>query len=538
MLTPVRQSHIVLSRLGYGPGPGEAQQLAASINADGVRAWLDTQLAAPAGDDEQTAAALTQARLAITYQGGKNDEGETYEALKEDRPLETLRDDLSKHWWRTKWNKAMAWEERVRPLAELRIATLIRGRHSRFQLREVLADFWHNHFHVNAGGDDIRASVSLPWYDRDVIRVHCMGNFREFLEAVASHPAMLAYLNNASSKASPANENFARELFELHTLGRGAYLNALFNRWRDVPGALAGTPEGYIDQDVYEAARAFTGWTIADGGWNGQDDGRLPDGGAFLYMDAWHDHYQKRVLATEFDSSQPPLADGRKVLDLVAFHPATARHVCFKLCRRLLSDDPPESLVNRAAQVWTEHAKSKDQIAQVVRAIALSREFLDTPPAKAKRPMELAMSFARATNASVVADHGWHWSLESAGHRMFSWPAPTGLPDVSSYWLASGMMVSRWNLPILLLADWFKGTRTRLLRQMPEDADSAAKIVAFWSERLIGTQLEGQRLRAVERLVAGEGDTDAPLQVNETELSQRVQRAVVALALSPEFQVR
>jgi uncharacterized protein (DUF1800 family) len=534
MVGDVRAAHVVLSRLGYGPAEGEAARFVEM----GLQAWLEGQLKPVDGDDARTAAALKAAKLRIAYEAGKNDEGDAYEARDEERGLEPRGEEIAKHWWRTKWNKGVAWAERVRPLAELRCATVIRARESSYQLREVMVDFWHNHFHVNAGGDDIRASVAMPWYDRDVIRRHCLGNFREFVEAVASHPAMLAYLNNASSKASPANENFARELFELHTLGRGAYLNALFNRWRDVPGAMAGNAEGYIDQDVYEAARAFTGWTIADGGWNGMDNGRLPDGGAFLYMDAWHDHYQKRVLASEFDPSQPPLADGRKVLDLVAFHPATAKHVCMKLCRRLLMDEPTQALVERVVAVWNEHAKAKDQIARVVRAIVMSDEFAKTSPGKAKRPLELAMSFARVTGAKVRADNAWSWSLEAAGQPMFAWPAPTGLPDVSSYWLSTSMMVSRWNMPILLMADWFKGTRVRLMKQMPDDADTAAKVVAFWSMRMIGMELDEPRRKVIERLVAGDDDVDAVLDVGEGELAQRVQRAVVGLAMSPEFQVR
>ena len=138
---------------------------------------------------------------------------------------------------------------------------------------------------------------------------------------------MLVYLNNRSSRAGSANENYARELLELHTLGRGAYLNTLYDRWRDVPGATEGRPQGYIDQDVYEAARAFTGWTIADG--TGLGGGMaLPATGAFTYVEAWHDGYQKRVLGHEFDPFQAPMADGRKVLDLVADHPATAWNVC------------------------------------------------------------------------------------------------------------------------------------------------------------------------------------------------------------------
>jgi hypothetical protein len=122
---------------------------------------------------------------------------------------------------------------------------------------------------------------------------------------VAKSAAMQIYLNNRSSRGGAANENYARELFELHTLGRPAYLNALYNRWRDVPGALDRRPQGYIDQDVYQAARAFTGWSIEDGAGIGAGR-RLPMTGKFIYVENWHDNYQKRVLATEFDPTSHP----------------------------------------------------------------------------------------------------------------------------------------------------------------------------------------------------------------------------------------
>jgi uncharacterized protein (DUF1800 family) len=145
--------------------------------------------------------------------------------------------------------------ERRRPRDEVVAATVLRAVHSRWQLREVMCGFWHDHFNVDALGSEA-IGVALPAYDRDVIRRHCFGNFREMLEAAATSTAMQYYLSNRSSRSGAANENYARELFELHTMGRGAYLNDRYDRWRDVPGALKGKPAGYIDQDVYEAARA------------------------------------------------------------------------------------------------------------------------------------------------------------------------------------------------------------------------------------------------------------------------------------------
>ncbi len=292
-------------------------------------------------------------------------------------------------------------------------ATTIRAVHSRWQLREVLTDFWHNHFNVSAVADNLIAVV-LPTYDGDVIRRHALGNFRELLEAVAKSAAMQIYLNNRSSRGGAANENYARELFELPTLGHPAYLNALYNRWRDVPGALDGRPQGYIDQDVYEAARAFTGWSIEDGAGIGAGR-RLPTTGKFVYVENWHDNYQKRVLATEFDPYQSPLADGRRVLDMIADHPATARYVCDKLCRRLVSDTPDAAVVSAAVKAWTEDRRKPDQIARTVEAIVHSDAFRRSAGTKVKRPLELYASFARATGIDATPTPGLLGELDASG---------------------------------------------------------------------------------------------------------------------------
>lgn len=539
---PVAVDQVVLSRLGFGPAPGDREQ----FKALGLEKWLNEQLApidaaSPLGDEPALAERLASAKLHIEYKAGKADNGQEWQAANEDRPLSALTSPLKDMWEITRWDKGMDYAERVRPVAELRIASVLRARYAKRQLREVLVDFWHNHFHVNAATDDIRVNVAMPLYDRDVIRRHCLGNFREFLEAVATAPAMLYYLNNAASRASPANENFARELFELHTLGRERYLNSLYNKWRDVPGALDGKPTGYIDQDVYEAARAFTGWTVGDGSWCGPGPEHFPLTGAFLYHDAWHDNYQKRVLGVEFDPNQPPMADGRKVLDLAAEHPGTALTVCTKLCRRLVCDDPPQSLVDRAVSVWRDNLKANDQIAQVIRAIVLAPEFLSTPPTKAKRPFELAMSFMRATDTEARSVHDWVWTFEEMGHRLFAWPAPTGHPDRSDYWLSTNMMVSRWNLPIRLTADWFRGSRARLVRQTPlgDDGSPTPKaIAAHWCDRMLGGPLEGSRMGVIEAAAAGGQPVDQPIEVGDIELAQRIQRCVAAIAMTPEFQVR
>ena len=298
-------------------------------------------------------------------------------------------------------------EEYQRPYHEVAAATIIRAVHSRAQVYERMVAFWHDHFNVLAS-DDRRVGCALPAYDRDAIRPHALGNFRELLEATAASPAMLVYLSNANSRAGGDNENYGRELLELHTLGRDAYLNDRYDRWRDVPGAAEGKPAGYIDEDVYEAARAFTGWTVE----NGQKldaATELPRTGRFIYLEGWHDGYQKRVLAAELPPYAPPMADGRKVLDLAAFHPATARFLCLKLCRYFVSDNPPQSLVDSAAKVWIDNAKKPDQIAAVVKHIALSKEFA----ASTRRQAQIAAG----ARGELRARHGDRPHANHAAHQ-------------------------------------------------------------------------------------------------------------------------
>ena len=192
--------------------------------------------------------------------------------------------------------------EREHAAREVEAATIIRACYSKWQVRELLVDFWHNHFNIDIGSDDVISAV-WPAHDRDVIRKHALGNFREMLQAVGQSLPMLYYLNNRSSKASPANENYAREFFELHTLGAEHYLNHLYGKWREVPGALDGKAEGYIDQDVYEAARAFTGWTIEDGA--GVDNKRkLPETRAMATLSL------QRAAFTTLTSGTTPIRSG------------------------------------------------------------------------------------------------------------------------------------------------------------------------------------------------------------------------------------
>jgi uncharacterized protein (DUF1800 family) len=345
---------------------------------------------------------------------------------------------------------------------------------------------------------------------------------------------MQYYLSNRSSRAGSANENYARELFELHTMGRGAYLNDRYDRWREVPGALKGKPAGYIDQDVYEAARAFTGWTIEDG--SGVDARRkLPQTGQFVYVENWHDGYQKRVLATEFDAFAPALADGRQVLDLIAAHPATAHFLCDKLCRRLIGEDASVRVREQLAEIWLAHTESHDQIARVLRALLLSRDFTGRRAAKTRRPLFLAAAFARAMEVDLVYADPLGGEIAAAGQNLFAWPTPAGLPDESAPFLTSQAMRHRWSM-LLGLAEngWGTGAlASPAAFGVPAPTTKTATVALL--TRLLGTAPAA----AAAAIVAGSGwPADQPLGVNgAAEAAHRWARLAAYCAMAPEFQV-
>jgi uncharacterized protein (DUF1800 family) len=515
----VTREVLVLNKLTFGPSP----RTIAEIRRAGIEAWLDQQLHPDEAADTAAHGTIAQTRVRIRYAAGDG-----FAAVDEARGLETLTMAQDQLWRLADARNQVGGPERTRARIDVTAATLARAVHSQWQVRELLCDFWHNHFNVNAAEQSIAAG--LPAHDA-TIRAHALGNFRELLEAIAQSPAMLVYLNNRSSRAGAPNENFARELMELHTLGRANYLNALYNRWREVPGAGSGQPAGYIDEDVYEAARAFTGWSIEDGAALSANE-RLPATGKFRYVDSWHDPYQKRVLATEFVPFAEPMADGRKVLDIVASHPGTAQFVCGKLVRRLIADEPPAQIVAAAVAAWREYQRAPDQIARVVRAVALHPDLAASAGRKLKRPLELVASFARAAEIDLRPTEGLINELDGSGQRLFAWQPPTGHPDDPPYWLSSNATRRRIAL-VLGLADnaWNTGAlATRAaLAHAPTKAVDAARA---WMQRLLGHAPAVDRSAAI---IAG-------MNINPDEAIDRdegrLRRIVAYCAMAPEFQVR
>ena len=222
------------------------------------------------------------------------------------------------------------WEERIRPATETQLATFIRAIYSRRQLFEVLVDFWHNHFNVY-GWDFWEAPVWVH-YDRDVIRANVLGNFRQMLEDVAKSTTCSSTSTTGSIPSDGPNENYARELMELHTLGSENYYGAVSRN--EVPVDGDGIAVGFVDEDVFSVARCLTGWSIDGDPWW---DPYTGDGG-YLYRHDWHDTTAKNVLGVQLPANQPPEKDFLDVLDILAAHPGTGRFVARKLCRRLIGD--------------------------------------------------------------------------------------------------------------------------------------------------------------------------------------------------------
>jgi uncharacterized protein (DUF1800 family) len=465
--------------------------------------------------------------LKIKYKGGKFRKGEgEYPDVDEKRPLRLLKADLPTLFPYTGYGDTVPNPERSRPRQEVQVAILMRSIASEKPWEEEWVSFWRDHFSLY--GYDQNVGALTPHWEEEVIRKYCLTNFRTILEAQASHPAMLYYLNNRTSKAGAANENFARELFELHTLGKDAYLNALYSDWKKVPGAQLEKPTGYIDQDVYEAARAFTGWTVEDGSNLGGKQ-NLPGSGKFVYLETRHDNYQKRILATEFSPYAGAMVDGRKVLDLCASHPATAKHLSEKLVRRFISDQAPIEIVQSTTRVWLNHLKNPDQLEVVLNHLILEAKKLpDHKKQKALRPIRLAAKFIRTTNIPFTLGEGQVLgNIEGAGTPPYGWPSPDGPPDGMGWVLSSAFMRQRMTLLQGLAENWwgtgewsaFVGTRENRNYQ---------ELMTRWEKALFGVA----RPELSQVIFTG-------LKINPSDVIQDNKKAcklIGMLACAPSFQ--
>lgn len=545
---------IALHRMAYGPRPEDIGH----VTGMGLTAYIDEQLNPTAIDDSACDTRLVDARLKIKYDA---DAMGRFPAVNEARPLVNLNKSTAELWELTKGT--IPWAERTRPFEEVRVATWLRAVYSKRQLFEVLVEFWHNHFNVNASSDSAIAAT-FPAYDK-IIRTNALGNFRTFVEAIGRSTAMMYYLDNVSNRSGGGeggNENYARELIELHTLGSDNYLKFYDDR-RNI-GTVTYNGEtfarGYIDDDVYETARSLTGWTIANGHW----ERPTLNTGEFYYDASWHDSYAKTVLSPDgfpnIPRSQPDLKDGQDVYTILARHVGTARSICTKLCRRLIADYPPASVIDAAVATWMANRDAPDQIKQVVRTILTSDEFKNSWGLKIKRPFEALAAYLRATSAQMPVDFvsldpakpndgalwsGFHWNFSASGHRIFEWPTPTGHPDLTSYWASTNGLLRRWNMPYVVAQSWGGGVTVDIKGQTDLSASCTA-IVDFWIGRLCGFEIDPAAREALIAFLAQGGDVNqapkplskAPDWNSADAVVDRVVCMVQLLASTPDFSLR
>ena len=340
-------------------------------------------------------------------------------------------------------------------LIELVDAKIYRATYSTHQLEEVLVDFWLNHFNVFSGKGPIRTLLSS--YERDAIRPHVFGRFRDMVLATARHPAMLFYLDNWQSqvtreaaelaagakepKPTGLNENYGRELLELHTLG--------------VDG-------GYTQQDVLNVARAFTGWTI-------HEPGRY---GEFYFNPGTHDRGEKVVLGHTIPRGGGE-SDGLQVIDIVSRHPSTARFISLKLAQRFVADQPPRPLVDRMARAFT---RTNGDLRAVVEVMLLSPEFMSEGAwrAKIKSPFELVTSALRGLDADVTDTMILAQRIADLGQPLYGKLEPIGYPNVSTGWASSASLAGRINLMTALTSQKVYGIRVDLSK-LPASPPAAAK---------------------------------------------------------------
>jgi uncharacterized protein (DUF1800 family) len=505
-LAPQDSALHALNRLAYGPRPGEVARVA----AEGVMHWVDRQLSPDRIDDDRLARRERQFQildydrgaLAAMYVEAQRERRER-KLLASETPVDTAMDPLAR---------------RGRRLAGgFQQLAVVRAALSERQLYEVMVDFWTNHFNVYlAKGAD---RFLTPDYIEHTIRPHAMGKFEDLLIATAKSPAMLFYLDNWESVApgsvppaalrvrarpipgrrpglvgpmlDPArpdsvrrralarmpkgiNENYARELLELHTLG--------------VDG-------GYTQQDVVDVARIFTGWSIA----------RPQQGGDFEFHGWAHDRGEKQVLGVRFEGGHE-MDEGIRLLKLLASHPATMHHVSRELCQRFVNDDPPDGCVDDAVAAWK---RSSGDMREVLQAIFRGPDFwaAENVRAKVKTPLEFVVSAARAVAAEPDTSPRLAQMVARLGEPLYLHVAPDGYPEREGAWVNSGALLDRMNAAVALAAGKLPGVTVGLDSIVP--ASEADQLIGAVNQQILGGTMSENTKQVIRRQLSGLSD---PLQ--------------------------
>ena len=520
----------VLNRLGFGARPGDVER----VKAMGLEHYINQQLNPDKIADtvaenkikDLTVLNMPAAELYAKYPQpgqllrqlkarGMLPEGAEMPANNQTPPAGNPLDNEKNREVIEKYYRENGLQRPQRIIAELQASRILRAVYSERQLQEVMVDFWTNHFNVFAGKGADR--WLLPAYDRDTIRPNALGKFSALLQATAQSPAMLFYLDNFQSVSPNAmqrlrapqqqrrgiNENYARELMELHTLG--------------VDG-------GYTQKDVQEVARCFTGWTIFQPRGGGAavnammgEAGRR-NAGTFFFNTRAHDDGEKIVLGQKIPAGGG-MKDGLTVLDILARHPSTAKFIATKLVRHFVSDNPPPALVDRVAKTFT---KTNGDIRETLKAIFFSDEFNSTEAyrAKIKRPFELVISAIRTLGADTNGGPGTHQWLARMGEPLYGFQTPNGYSDTADSWVNTGGLLERMNFGLALAGNRVQGTQVDLSK-LTANETSQAKVL----DNSLKTILAGEMSAATRETLLKQLDQSDPV------------TKVVGLILgTPEFQ--
>jgi uncharacterized protein (DUF1800 family) len=514
-LTERQAAAHLLNRFTYGATPGQID----AVLKIGLENWFNQQLQANMKDDSLTqvldrldALKLTNAEVLDKYPNG----GQVLRMAVKDGVIKKDSAKVDQKAYRAQI-AAYLQQKGMKPLQELErqfiVQKILRATYTNNQLQEVMTDFWFNHFNVSLTKND--CAQYIPAYERDVIRPNALSKFNDILLATAKSPAMLFYLDNFSSmapntappnagngplrqrliaaqanyrradtssmqgqiaqklqqgkKAQGLNENYAREVMELHTLG--------------VDG-------GYTQQDVTQAARVLTGWTIYPMGNNpggnairnqldrfGENTlaqrGFVHDGD-FLFTANRHDNGVKTVMGTRFANGG--YQEGVQLLSMLAHNTATAKFIVHKIAVRFVNDNPPQSLLDKMTQTYL--AKDGD-IKQILITMVSAPEFWskDAVREKTKSPFELAIGAARALHAEVRQPYQLYAWIDKMGEKIYSYQAPTGFPDKGQYWINTGALLNRMNFGLALASNRIPGIYVNLAalnnNHEPESAQAA-----------------------------------------------------------------
>lgn len=388
----------LVNRLSFGPTPGELRRVAEL----GYAKYLDEQLD---GNQSEPLSLLVQLQRLDAYRMDAHE--------MEELPLELI-------------------------LTQLQQGAILRATYSPNQLRERMVEFWSDHFNVygRKGSTAFRKGTD----DANVIREHALGNFKDLLSASAHSPAMLAYLDNQVNVRGVANENYARELMELHTLG--------------VHG-------GYTQKDVQEVAKCFTGWGI--------ENRFLRPKGKFVFDPDKHDDGVKHVLG-HFVPAGAGQKDGELVISILANHPNTAKFVCTKMCRYFLGHSEDET-VDEMAQVFQ---KTKGDIKSLVRCLFTETNLHESSPVQ-KRPFDYLVSVLRVTGAQTDGGKAIQEHLDKMGMPLYQWPMPDGYPVKTEAW--TGTLLARWNFVGAMVAGKIGGTAVDLEKLNERSQNHLAEVL-------------------------------------------------------------